>query len=155
MLVAKDTLVDSAVTDEKGIAEFRKDVPLGNYYVKEIQAPAGYVSSLEIQRVSACYESENGGQNIAVQQYLLKYENERNSEEPPVEEPKPIKPSKPKKEEPKDNGTPEFYPVPETLQSGIVNTGDLGTPVMFVCVALLAIAVFLTVKIWGKHWKNR
>ena len=43
MLVKADELVDYATTNEEGIADFVSDLPLGLYYVKEIESPPGYV----------------------------------------------------------------------------------------------------------------
>lgn len=41
--VKADELIVTAVTDEDGNAKFDVDLPLGKYYVKEIEAPAGYL----------------------------------------------------------------------------------------------------------------
>lgn len=41
--VKADELIATAVTDEDGNAKFDVDLPLGKYYVKEIEAPAGYL----------------------------------------------------------------------------------------------------------------
>lgn len=47
VILQADTLIETAVTNEKGIAEFLSDLPLGSYYVKEIQAKEGYALSKE------------------------------------------------------------------------------------------------------------
>lgn len=39
VVVAKDTLVEKAVTGKDGKCVFTSDLPLGQYYVKEIEAP--------------------------------------------------------------------------------------------------------------------
>ncbi len=49
-------------SDEDGSAVFTVDLPLGQYYVKELKAPAGFVSSDEILTFDASYQ----GQDIAV-----------------------------------------------------------------------------------------
>ncbi len=43
VLVNADELVDYATTNEEGVADFVTDLPLGLYYVKEIESPSGYV----------------------------------------------------------------------------------------------------------------
>ena len=43
VLVEADELVDVATTNEEGIAAFCADLPLGLYYVQEIESPQGYV----------------------------------------------------------------------------------------------------------------
>ena len=45
VLVKADTLLGKAVTDEDGKAVFDLDLPFGKYYIRELAAPAGYVSS--------------------------------------------------------------------------------------------------------------
>ena len=43
IVVASGTAVDYAVTNASGSAIFQADLPLGNYYVKEVVSPEGYV----------------------------------------------------------------------------------------------------------------
>lgn len=57
-IVEADTLLEKAESDEKGIAAFTMDIPLGNYVVKELKAPAGYVSSNEVISLDASYQGE-------------------------------------------------------------------------------------------------
>ncbi|MGR5962331.1 MSCRAMM family protein [Bacillus paranthracis] len=40
----ENNVVDTVTTNEKGIAEV-KDLPFGDYFVKEISAPEGYIKS--------------------------------------------------------------------------------------------------------------
>lgn len=56
VLQKKDTLIEKRVTGSDGKAVFLSDLPLGQYYVKEIQAPAGYVKSDEVVAVDASYQ---------------------------------------------------------------------------------------------------
>lgn len=58
VIVKADTLLEKAVSDAKGIAAFTMDIPLGKYVVKELKAPAGYVSSDESIRLDAEYQGE-------------------------------------------------------------------------------------------------
>ena len=46
-------------SDEKGQAGCTLDLPLGSYYVKELKAPAGYVSSNEVLNFDASYQGQD------------------------------------------------------------------------------------------------
>ena len=59
MIVKADTLLQEITSNEKGKAAFSLDLPLGRYYVKELQAPAGYVSSDEILEFDATYQGQD------------------------------------------------------------------------------------------------
>ena len=59
VIVKADTLLQEITSNEKGKAAFTLDLPLGRYYVKELQAPAGYVSSDEILEFDATYQGQN------------------------------------------------------------------------------------------------
>ena len=61
-LVETDTLLAETVSGKDGIAVFDLDLPLGQYYVKEYKAPAGYISSDEVITFDASYQ----GQDIPV-----------------------------------------------------------------------------------------
>lgn len=61
-IVEADTLLETVISDENGKAVFTLDLPLGQYYVKELSAPAGFVSSDEILTFDASYQ----GQEIPV-----------------------------------------------------------------------------------------
>ena len=61
-IVEADTLLETVVSDETGQAVFTKDLPFGKYYVKELAAPDGYISSDEILDFEFSYQ----GQNIPV-----------------------------------------------------------------------------------------
>ncbi len=58
VLVKADDLVDSAVTDENGKAKFEADLPLGLYYVKEVESPAGYLLDETVYDVDFSYTQE-------------------------------------------------------------------------------------------------
>ena len=59
VVVKADTLLQEITSNEKGKAAFTLDLPLGRYYVKELQAPAGYVSSDEILEFDATYQGQH------------------------------------------------------------------------------------------------
>lgn len=61
-IVEADTLLETVVSDETGQAVFTEDLPFGKYYVKELAAPDGYISSDEILDFEFSYQ----GQNIPV-----------------------------------------------------------------------------------------
>lgn len=59
IIVAKDTLVEKAVTGTDGKCVFVSDLPLGQYYVKEIEEPKGYVLNEEIFALDASYQGDD------------------------------------------------------------------------------------------------
>ena len=59
VIVKADTLLQEITSNEKGKAAFTLDLPLGRYYVKELQAPACYVSSDEILEFDATYQGQD------------------------------------------------------------------------------------------------
>mgnify|MGYP005760973881 FL=1 len=72
ILVEADTLLQEMTSDENGLAVCTLDLPLGRYYVKELKAPAGYVSSDEILEFEASYQ----GQELQVVELKAVKENE-------------------------------------------------------------------------------
>lgn len=71
VVVAKDTLVEKAVTGKDGKCVFTSDLPLGQYEVKEITAPKGYVLNDEVFKVDASYQ----GEKTAVLEFEAEFEN--------------------------------------------------------------------------------
>lgn len=59
VIVKTDTLLQEITSDEKGQAHFTLDLPLGTYYVKEISAPDGFVSSDEVLEFDATYQGQD------------------------------------------------------------------------------------------------
>ena len=57
--VKADTLLGKAVSNEEGKAVFELDLPFGSYYIKELAAPAGYLSSFETLEVTAKYQGQD------------------------------------------------------------------------------------------------
>lgn len=58
VLVKADTLLQEMTSDKKGIAECTLDLPFGEYYVKELKAPEGFVSSDEVLEFVAEYQGQ-------------------------------------------------------------------------------------------------
>lgn len=58
VLVKADELLTKAVTGEDGKAVFEQDLPFGTYYIKELAAPDGFVSSDEQIEVTAKYQGQ-------------------------------------------------------------------------------------------------
>lgn len=71
IVVEADTLLEKVNSDENGQAVFTKDLPFGRYYVKELAAPEGYVSSEELLRFDFQYQ----GQEIPVVELEAVMEN--------------------------------------------------------------------------------
>ena len=59
VIVEADTLLQEMTSDEKGQAGCTLDLPLGSYYVKELKAPAGFVSSNEVLYFDASYQGQD------------------------------------------------------------------------------------------------
>lgn len=74
LVILADTLIATAVTGEDGVAVFDEDLPLGEYYVKELNAPSGYTSTDQIETVDASWK----GQEIEIQEHTdLVFRNQR------------------------------------------------------------------------------
>ena len=58
VIVAADTLLQEITSDAEGQAVCTLDLPLGQYYVKEMKAPLGYVSSDEVITFDASYQGQ-------------------------------------------------------------------------------------------------
>ncbi len=72
VIVKADTLLGETVSGEDGKAVFALDLPFGDYYVKELVAPAGYVSSDEVLEITAAYQ----GQDVDVVYLSTEFQNE-------------------------------------------------------------------------------
>ena len=66
--LTEDTLIEKAVTDSEGKIQFVSDLPLGKYYIQEIEAPKGYASNKEKVEIDASYNPEG--------EKVLKFESE-------------------------------------------------------------------------------
>jgi uncharacterized surface anchored protein len=103
-----DELLGEAVTDEKGYAKF-SDLPHGEYQVRELEAPEGYVLVEEIYTV---FIRENG------QKVLLEVLNQQQPDEPetPDEPDEPDIPDTP--DTPETPDTPDIPDTPTTSSPG-------------------------------------
>lgn len=69
VLYPADTLIATGITGEDGKVVFDEDLPLGNYYVKELEGPVGYLTSSEKVLIDGGYHGEKGGQNTEKQEH--------------------------------------------------------------------------------------
>ena len=58
VIVEKDQLARQAVSNKKGVLYFNYKLPLGQYYIKEVTPPTGYVSTDRIYKVDARYQGQ-------------------------------------------------------------------------------------------------
>lgn len=66
VILKADTMIEQKATDQDGRIVFTADLPInGSYYVKEVQAPAGFVTTEEIKEFDFTYAGEE------VQKYPL------------------------------------------------------------------------------------
>ena len=72
-----DTLVATCITDSEGKGLFDEDLPLGKYYVRELEAPAGYLTASEDIHINGSYNSIKGGQNREKQSYCPVLKNRK------------------------------------------------------------------------------
>ncbi len=54
----ENELIETVTTNENGIAEFSKEIPLGKYYIKELKAPEGYILREEIIEINGNYQTD-------------------------------------------------------------------------------------------------
>lgn len=71
VIVKADTEIERAVTGKDGKVTFVSDLPLGKYYVKEVEAPKGYVKSDITYDVNASYQ----GDSIKVLEFEAEFTN--------------------------------------------------------------------------------
>ena len=71
VIVKADTQIERGVTGKDGKVTFTSDLPLGQYYVKEIEAPKGYVKSDKTFDVDASYQ----GDKVKVIEFEAAFEN--------------------------------------------------------------------------------
>ncbi|MEY8524917.1 prealbumin-like fold domain-containing protein [Lachnospiraceae bacterium 38-10] len=72
-----DTLIATCVTGEDGRGVFGEDLPLGEYYVRELEAPRGYLTSPLDLSVNGSYDSAKGGQETEKQEHCVVFENKK------------------------------------------------------------------------------
>lgn len=49
--IPENTLLSTVITDEQGKGTFDIDLPIGNYYIQELESPNGYLLSKESQKI--------------------------------------------------------------------------------------------------------
>ncbi|MCI9305205.1 MAG: hypothetical protein HFI28_01825 [Lachnospiraceae bacterium] len=76
VLFAEGTLIATCITDSEGKAVFDEDLPLGQYEIRELEAPLGYLLSEEVFEVDGSYEGEKGGQDVKNQEHVIVLENQ-------------------------------------------------------------------------------
>ena len=59
-LLSAHTLLEHIITDAEGLAFFRSDLPCGQYYIRELRAPEGYLLNDTIYPVDASYTGQDG-----------------------------------------------------------------------------------------------
>lgn len=77
VLYPADTLIATCVTGGDGRGVFDEDLPLGRYYVRELEAPAGYLRALCDLPADGSYGGAKGGQDTEKQEHLKIFRNRR------------------------------------------------------------------------------
>lgn len=73
VILKADTMIEQKATDQDGRIVFTADLPInGNYYVKEVQAPAGFVTTEETKEFDFAY----AGEEVAEVSFEFTYEDE-------------------------------------------------------------------------------
>ena len=72
VVISKDTQIERAATGKDGKCIFTSDLPLGKYYVKELEAPKGYASSDKVVDIDASYQ----GADKAVLEFTADFVND-------------------------------------------------------------------------------
>ncbi|MBP3339072.1 MAG: cell wall anchor protein [Lachnospiraceae bacterium] len=71
VIIEAGSLVEMVTSDEAGLIQFTRDYPFAKYYVKELKASKGYVSSNDIIE----YDAEYQGQDVEVVTYRSEFSN--------------------------------------------------------------------------------
>lgn len=77
LLYPAGDLIATCVTDAKGYGIFDEDLPLGDYDIRELEAPCGYLTALQGAFIHGGYDSEKGGQNVDKQQHRSVFRNRK------------------------------------------------------------------------------
>jgi len=82
IVIKKDTLIEKARTNVAGKAEYTADLPIGKYYIREIEAPEGYIlAGHEGKYEKGKYKEEKkAGIKFSVTTDTIYYENEEKQE---------------------------------------------------------------------------
>ncbi len=96
----KGTLLAVAATNKDGMTVFDGDIPLGNYEIRELKAPAGYLLSDKTVFINGTYDSAKGGQMEDMQIHQVQFKNtrmeifpEEKPQNPPPQLPRPMLPA--------------------------------------------------------------
>ncbi len=73
VIVKANELIETAISDENGQANFKSDIPLTDFIIKETKSPKGYVLSEDIIEVNAEYK----GQETKVVELEYEMKNEK------------------------------------------------------------------------------
>lgn len=71
VVIVADTEIERAVSGKDGKLIFTSDLPLGQYYVKELEAPKGYMKTDKVFDIDASYQ----GRNTQVIKFEAEFEN--------------------------------------------------------------------------------
>ena len=77
LLCPADALIATCITGENGRGSFDEDLPLGKYYVRELEAPRGYLTASYDLSVNGSYDSEKGGQETEKQEHCKMFRNKK------------------------------------------------------------------------------
>ena len=75
VVITADTLIATGITGADGKYQFDEELPLGKYYVRELEAPLGYFTATADVDVDASYAGSKGGQTKDVQLHNVVFEN--------------------------------------------------------------------------------
>lgn len=75
VILEENTLVEAQTTNEEGKITFQTNLPLEQYYVKEIKAPVGYVYNGQTKEIDGSYDTSQ----IAIKQISTQIQNKKTS----------------------------------------------------------------------------
>lgn len=158
-LLEQDTLVATCTTNLLGKAIFDKDLPLGKYYIRELEAPVGFIIDTDDRYIDASYQSIKGGQMEEKQTYHVTVENypikDEDQPEVPVDPPIPKPPKKPaekKEPEPVEEISDDTIPQQYEAASDTVDTGDANDIFRWCLIGILTGAMLVVIL---KHKKGK
>jgi len=132
-LISSHTLLERVVTDSNGSAIFQSDLPCGKYYIRELEAPAGYLLDDTIHPIDASYTGQDGDASLHFSYTFT------NDPIPPQETPCP--------------STPEVSSSPKVSASpGAVTGDDNSLALSLWCIfASLSLLILSGLAFWSKQ----